>query len=99
MTLHIGERVEVRHKMRIMVHSVATAQRIVATATRAGDIPLDWNPADPASVGLAREAYGKAIALGFKAYRMDARGKQGSPMSSFDPAAENLLLIPPIVGG
>lgn len=99
MTLHTEEKVTAKHKMRIMVHSVATAQRIYPAATTAGDIPLDWDPADPASVSLAREAYGKAIALGFKAYRMDARGKQGSPMSSFDPSAENLLLIPPIVGG
>jgi hypothetical protein len=97
MTLHVVE--TVKHEMRIQVRSLAAAQQFDPTATTFGDIPLDWDPSDPASVGLAQEAYGKAIGLGFKAYRMDARGKQGSPMGAFDPAAERLLLIPQHVGG
>jgi hypothetical protein len=88
------------HHMRILVHSEQTAQSIWPQAKGYGDIKLSWSPLDPQQTQAMKEAFDKAIAKGFRAFRLDRKGNQtGSPITVFDPKAENLLLIPQVVGG
>ena len=67
---------------------------------RDGDIKYKWRADVQHEVELARAAFDKAIAKGFRAFRIDAKGNmEGQPIKTFDPAAEQIVLVPQIVGG
>jgi hypothetical protein len=87
------------HLLRIPVHSLATAQEIHPLADHAGDIKIEWTPGDGETVRLAKEAFKRARAKGFSAFRMSRGGRIGDPITVFDESAEELMMVPPIVGG
>ncbi len=87
------------HQLRILAHSLVTAQEIHPPADHAGDIRLEWAAGDPESLRLAKEAFRRARAKGFRAYRMSRGGRTGDPVTEFDESAEQLMMIAPIVGG
>lgn len=65
-----------------------------------GDIKLRWQAGDKNEIALAKEAFKKALARGFKAYRSDAKGqREGFAIDVFDPKAERIVLVPKVVGG
>lgn len=64
-----------------------------------GDIRTNWDPRNPTEVGIARQAFDKAIAGGFWAYKVNPEGKRGEHLTEFDPEAGLIILAPRMVGG
>lgn len=66
----------------------------------AGDEKVTWDKNDPESIRVARQKFleylGERKGMAFK---VDANGGKGEKMTDFDPSAENILLMPMIVGG
>lgn len=64
-----------------------------------GDTRLQWSKNNPDEVAYARERFNELKAKRYLAYRVDRKGKQGEVIHEFDPAAERIVLSPPLVGG
>lgn len=66
-----------------------------------GDSRTAWDPNDPTSVEIAKAAYDKAIAKGYKAFRVDPKdvNKPGELLTAWDPKVEAMILAPRMVGG
>jgi hypothetical protein len=64
-----------------------------------GDTRIEWDPSDPVSVKVAREAFETAKKKKHLIYRLDSRGQRGALMREFDPRAERIIATPQTVGG
>ena len=63
-----------------------------------GHRSLKWDPTLEATVTEARSQFEYAKAAGYLAYTVDG-ANQGAVVKAFDPAAEKLILAPPMIGG
>jgi hypothetical protein len=74
------------------------------TMDQSGDTEIKWDRSDPDSIAIAREAFNEATqrrsegGKGYLAYRVE-RGGKGAVIRDFDPAAERIILAPPMAGG
>ncbi len=64
-----------------------------------GHTEVNWDPQNADEVRSARATFDAMIGQGYSAFRTDNKGRQGTRMSSFDPAAERLILVPQLQGG
>jgi hypothetical protein len=65
-----------------------------------GDSEIFWDADSDKSIENAKKKFKKFLGDGYKAFRMDPKGKKrGRQIFDFPPHAGELLLIPPIVGG
>lgn len=64
-----------------------------------GDTKLEWDPDNSKEVEAAKKSFEENKKKGFKAFRMYDDGKKGEQLDKFDPYAEKILFVPPIVGG
>ena len=66
----------------------------------AGDTRMHWDPDNSVERNCAEEQFNTLKKKGFQAFRMDRKGrKSGEPISSFDPAAKEIIMCAPISGG
>lgn len=72
---------------------------IMEIMDRTGHTSLTWNKDVPLEVGIARTAFDKAVKEGYQAFNVDEDDERGSRMSTFDPAAEKVMLVPQLRGG
>ncbi len=64
-----------------------------------GDLCLaEWDKGRPETVAEAEAAFAENFTAGRLAFRLDGPG-QTRPIRAFDPAAEEILLVPAIQGG
>lgn len=63
-----------------------------------GDTRVEWDPADPESVKIAKAAFKKGREKGHLAYR-DNGGDDREQIRKFDPTAGRIVLVPQTVGG
>lgn len=64
-----------------------------------GDTKIAWNPDNPDEVTTARESFDKLRAKSYLAFTVNRKGDKGEQISSFDPEAEAMILVPPLRGG
>lgn len=65
-----------------------------------GDSKQIWDPSKAAEVDVAEGVFNKLVnKKNYKAYHVGARGKKSNVMKKFDPDAEKMILVPPIIGG
>lgn len=64
-----------------------------------GDVKKIWNPEIPAEVEDARRSYDDLRKKGYRAFRVNEKGDQGEMMSSFEPKAGRVVMIPQMAGG
>jgi hypothetical protein len=65
-----------------------------------GDVKKIWSRNNPDEVADARRSFDDLVGKGFRAFRVTGEdGERGGSMRSFDPKAERMILIPPMVGG
>lgn len=64
-----------------------------------GHTTTAWDPAVPAEVADARATFERMTAQGYQAFHVGRRGQQAERMTSFDPDAEQMILIPQLKGG
>lgn len=66
---------------------------------RTGHTEVNWDQSDEDETEVARETFNRMTARGFRAFRTDGKGTQGTRMTEFDPEAESLILVPHLQGG
>lgn len=66
---------------------------------RSGDTRIEWNPAVPEEVSMAKKAFDEAKKKKYLTYRLRADGTQGELIREFDPRAERIVATPQTVGG
>ena len=65
-----------------------------------GDLELKWDEDNPDEVAAARSTFEKAKKRGLAMYKMSRFGrKTGSQLHNFDPTAEKIIGMAPMVGG
>jgi len=58
-----------------------------------------WDPAVPAEVEEARAMFDRMTKRGYRAFRVGRRGQAAERMETFDPSAEQMILMPHLTGG
>jgi hypothetical protein len=63
-----------------------------------------WDPDNDDEVAIARAAFESATSRGYHAFRVEEGeggkpGQRGTRMTSFDPDAEKMILMPQLQGG
>lgn len=66
---------------------------------RNGDTVVEFDPTNETEVSAGRKLFEEAIAQGYIASEMDASGKKGEIVKSFNPGAQDTLLVAPVYGG
>lgn len=66
---------------------------------RGGDTKIEWDPDKKKEVAEAKRTFESLIKEGYKAFLICDEGNKGSQMDKFDPEAERILMVAPIVGG
>lgn len=64
-----------------------------------GDIKHIWDSEKPEEVEIARDLFRSTRKRGYRAYRVDTKGKQTIEMKDFDPEAQAMILAPFVSGG
>jgi hypothetical protein len=64
-----------------------------------GHTKVEWDKDVPGEVELAKAAYDAAIGKGYQAFAVRSDGTQGRRLTSFDPAAEEIMMVPRLQGG
>lgn len=71
----------------------------IAVMDRTGDTKTIWDSDNEAEVEVARETFNKLRKKGYLIYKVAKDGGQGKAMTEFDPKAEKMIAVPPVVGG
>lgn len=66
---------------------------------RTGHTEVNWDASNDGETEVARETFNRMTERGFRAFRTDGKGAQGTRMTEFDPEAESLILVPHLAGG
>lgn len=64
-----------------------------------GDTRLMWDRNNPEEVARAKQRFDEMKAKRYLAYKVTKKGDQGEVLKDFDPAAERIILTPPMRGG
>jgi len=64
-----------------------------------GDTKVIWDADNKDEVEAAKDQYKSLTSKKFTAYKVKKDGSKGAKISSFDPEAEKIIMVPPIVGG
>ena len=64
-----------------------------------GDIKITWDPDKKKEVKAAKETFEKLVAEDYKAFVMCEEGNKGDQLDKFDPEAERIMMVAPVVGG
>lgn len=67
---------------------------------KTGDTKIMWHKDNPDEVAIAKRSFDDLKAKGFMIYKVqDKDGARGEIMQEFDPNAERLVAIKPMMGG
>lgn len=74
---------------------------VLRTMSRRGDTPIHWTRGVAVEETAARAAFDAMKSKGYAAYRVEpgSGGERGEILHRFDPAAEEIVMVPPIAGG
>jgi hypothetical protein len=64
-----------------------------------GHTSTTWDSTNADEVETARRIFNDLTDRGYRAFRMNREGTDGVPKRTFDPAAKETLLVPPIHAG
>lgn len=66
---------------------------------RTGHTTHEWDPEKPVEVGVAKDMFYKLTKEGYSAFEIEADGEQGKRVTTFNPKAGKLMMVPHLVGG
>lgn len=73
---------------------------LLSTLDRSGDTRVMWDRKNKAEVAAARAQFDALRKDGYLAYKAKGKdGHQGEQIREFDPKAERIILVRPLVGG
>lgn len=58
-----------------------------------------WDADKPEEVVAARELFNSLTKKRYRAFHVKKDGEEGKQMDAFDPEAEKMILVPPVVAG
>lgn len=64
-----------------------------------GDTKSLWNKHNAEEVEAAKATFDALRKKGYAAFRVNKDGSKAEAMHTFDPEAEAVILVPPVVGG
>lgn len=64
-----------------------------------GHTRVTWNKNVPTEVAIAKAAYEQAVKGGAQGFSVRSDGSQGRRLDSFDPNAEEIMMVPRLQGG
>jgi hypothetical protein len=65
-----------------------------------GHAEFAWDKKNEIDTAAARKHFVELKAKGYMCYRVDPKsGDKGEVVKEFDPTAEKLIMVPPIIGG
>lgn len=74
--------------------------REMAIIDGTGDTKLIWDSDKQDEVANARRTFNELKAKKYVAFQVTGReGEKGERMTEFDPEAERMIMVPPMVGG
>lgn len=71
----------------------------LSTLDRTGDTTITWDSDNATEVQVARETFDRMRGKGFMAFKVEGRDRRGQQITTFDPKAERIMLVPQMVGG
>lgn len=71
----------------------------LAVMDETGDTKTMWDKNNPDEVKQAEKTFNKLKKKNYIAYNVTKTGKKGEIMHTFDPKAEKVIMVPPVVGG
>jgi hypothetical protein len=85
----------------ILTESEEEQQRphVLAILDRDGDTKITWEEGNETDVEHARRAFEDHQRKGYTAYKTDRQGNRAERMTTFDPKAERMILVPRMAGG
>jgi hypothetical protein len=66
---------------------------------RTGHTSITWDPSNEFEVGMAKDAFNRAVKGGYQAFNVDEDDERGSRLTKFDPQAGKIMMVPQLVGG
>lgn len=74
--------------------------REMAIIDGTGDTKLIWDSVNTTEVENARQTFNNLKAQGYVPFRVTGKeGAKGERMREFEPDAERMIMVPPMVGG
>jgi len=64
-----------------------------------GHSTISWDSNISTEVEAARAMYTTLVDRGYQAFRVGKSGQRGERITSFDPHAEEVIMVPQMVGG
>ena len=64
-----------------------------------GDTRIDWDSSKPFEIEQARKKFNETLKSGGKAFRQNHFGEKAEEIREFDPDAEHITIVKPLVGG
>jgi len=71
----------------------------LAVIDQTGDTKTMWDKDKPDEVKIAEKTFNKLKKKNYIAYKVKRNGDKGEIMNTFDPKAEKVIMVPPVVGG
>lgn len=82
-----------------MSEATETEVCVMSILNSTGDSRFQWRKTDPDETATARSRFDELRARGFAAFKVNAQGSKGEQIDAFDPTAERMIMVPPMVGG
>jgi len=71
----------------------------LAAMDETGDTKTIWDPRNPDEVEAAEGTFKMLKKKGYLIYTVGKDGEKNKAITTFDPKAEKMIAVPPIVGG
>lgn len=71
----------------------------LAILDNTGDSKIMWDVRNKDEIDAAEAQFDSLIKKGFTAYSVKKDGEKNKKITSFDPDAGKIILVPPIIGG
>lgn len=82
------------------VTEVPEGHGLLSTLDRTGDTRVMWDSRNKSEVRTAKRTFDDLRKDGYLAYRAVGKdGAQGEQIREFDPKAERIIMVKPLVGG
>jgi hypothetical protein len=78
---------------------VPEGRHVIAVLDQSGDTRLVWDPENRDDVKTAKKMFDDLKAKGYVAYAVEQKEARGKVVTKFDPAAQKLIMTPPLRGG
>lgn len=64
-----------------------------------GHTTVTWDVNKPIEVEVAKSSFDKLLKEGYNAFRVEGADQKGERLTSFDPKAGKIMMVPHLVGG